>query len=111
VKKTKQLLSKIKRDNKLSILTENKTKQRKKIKWQAFERESPFTLAFNCHAFYRLPENASLGDGDRVGLENCADPGFFSGGRGGGSIYSLIISRSYALFSTSLMICAVHVVK
>ena len=25
-----------------------------------------------------------LGDGGRVGLENCADPGFFSAGTGGG---------------------------
>ena len=47
--------------------------------------------------------------------ENCADPGFFQrrvgGGGGGVSIYALIISRSYTLVSTSLMICAVHVVK
>ena len=72
------------------------------------------TLAFKCLSRslspHRLPENDSLGYGDRVGLENCADPGFFSGG-GGGSIYALIISRSYTLVSTSLMICAVHVIK
>ena len=48
-------------------------------------------------------------------VENCADPGFFQrrvgGGGAGVSIYALIISRSYRLVSTSLMICAVHVVK
>ena len=60
----------------------------------------------------RLPENDSLGDGDRVVLENCADPGFFQRRAGGAvSIYALIISRSYTLVSTSLMIRAVHVVK
>ena len=46
--------------------------------------ETPFTLAFKCLSRslspHRLPENDSLGYGDRVGLENCADPGFFQRG-------------------------------
>ena len=69
------------------ILTEKKPKQIKKIKWQAFERETPFTLAFKCLSRslspHRLPENDSLGYGDRVGFENFADPGFFSAGAEG----------------------------
>ena len=80
-KKKKQLLSKMTRD------TDRKKNKTKKIKWQAFKRETPFTLAFKSLSRslspHRLPENDSLGYGDTVGFENFADPGFYSAGAEG----------------------------